>query len=405
MFRVRHDVVGLFASCALGLACGDSFAPDGAAGAGGAGGAGGGGSGGVGPPPIQPGEVFLLSGDANAGNDEDPTTLVALDGSLHAAFISNRNGEHANGVEDVQLFHTWSEDGRAWSDPAALTEGDGWAWFPSLAQSEDGAFHLAWWRVDWKPAGCVPGVDCTQGNENRILYKSSPDGVTWDAGEELEVTQGPGDMLPTMVYDRVGGRLLVYFTAVVRNAEAEVDFSDWTLRVFVVIRDESGWSQPLPLTSINVDTEHSTFPHVAQRDDGTFVMAWTRYDATEPSGVLDVLASSSADIYVSTSVDGLAWDEPVLLSDGATATDAMPHVFADHDGGWFVTWRTTAFSSRGSQVETAIPGPGPFELTERPVIEGYSGRVLATHTPGVFWGAWVGGEAPLRNIEGRFFSR
>jgi hypothetical protein len=358
---------------------------------------------------IEPGGPLPLSPGNLTGQDEDPTILRALDGSLFAAWYSNRNGTQEDGLEDKEVFLVRSTDALSWTDPPIqLTRSSAWAFYPSLTQDRSGAFHLAWWRVILLPPGCTPAVDCT-GTDNRIVYKSSPDGIAWDLDAEVEITAGPGDWLPSIVHDRIGDRLLVYFAAVARDANGDVDLGEATTRIYVVIHEGGAWSPPARLSGVNPDTSHNTYPHVVQRDDGVFQMTWTRYDAGAGSDVLQVLEEPSTDTMFSTSTDGLTWSAPVVMSDGGAgpAIDVFPYLYADHAGArWYVTWRTTALGGAGgAAVELPVGAAYPGDLVERPEIAGYTGRVLATPTPDVFWAVWVRGPAPAQKVEHRFFAK
>jgi hypothetical protein len=351
---------------------------------------------------------LTLSPENAGGQDEDPTLLRAADGTLYAAWYSNRNGTQADGVEDREIFLARSRDGRTWSDPPVqVTRHSRFAFYPSLAQGGDGRFHLAWWRVIPTPEGCVPGVDCAGGTINRIVYKSSPTGVDWDLDQDVTIAQGPGDWLPSIVFDRVASRLLVYFASPVRDAAGRVDLSDGTSRIYVVVNDGAGWSAPRRLAGMNPDTSHNTYPHVVQRDDGLFVMAWTRYDASAPFDVLRVIQEPSTDTMMATSSDGIHWSAPVAVSDDASnaAVDVFPHLYVDQEHTLSALWITTAGAPSGRSVERPVGDSGLGPLAARPEIAGYSGRILATATPGIYWGAWVSGPAGTQKIRYRFFTR
>ena len=353
---------------------------------------------------IEPGASFTLSPGNLTGQDEDPAILRALDGSLYVAWYSNRNGTQPNGVEDKEIFLVRSTDGVAWTDPPIqMTRHDDWAFYPTLAQDESGVFHLAWWRVQLLPPGCDPGVDCT-GTDNSIIYKSSPDGVTWDLDAETVITSGPGDWLPSIVHDGVADRLIVYFAAVARDASGNTDLGETTTRIYAVIRDAGGWSSPVRISGVNPDTSHNTFPHVLQRGDGAYQMTWTRYDAAASSNVLQVIQEDSTDTMFSASSDGLTWTASVVMSDNGAgpAIDVFPYLHADHDGAsWYVTWLSAL--GPAATVELAVGGVYPVDLVGRPEINGYTGRMVATSTPGVFWAVWVEGANPTQKIQSRFF--
>lgn len=338
----------------------------------------------------------VLSPGNASGQDEDPSIVRARDGSLYVAWYSNRNGLQTDGREDKEIFLMRSGDGATWTDPPIqLTRDPAFAFYPSLAQDAAGAFHLAWWRVI--PTG--PGTD------NRILYKSSPDGVTWDADQGLEIASGPGDWLPALVADRAGGRLLVYFSAVARDRNGAVNLGERILRLHVAIRDAAGaWAAPAPLQGVNEDATHNTYPHVLQRAGGSFVMTWTRYDAAQPNDVLQVIQEPSTVTMLSTSADGVAWTPPVAMSEAGAAIDVFPSLFADPADRPFVLWTTTAFGAPVT-AELAAGASYPGGVVQRPEISGYTARLLATPTPGIFWSVWVEGPAGTQKVRHRFLAR
>jgi hypothetical protein len=335
------------------------------------------------------GELTLSPGNVG-GQDEDPSPLVARDGSLHVAWYSNRNGPDVR-----EIFLARSSDGTTWTDPPIqMTRSPQFSFYPSLLQDPAGAFHLAWWRMS------------DGGTTNRILYKSSPDGVSWDLDREITVADGPGDWLPSMVHDRVGNRLLVYFASPVRDAAGQVDLGERVTRIYVAIDGGAGFGPPQRLIGVNPDDSHNTYPHVVQGEDGRFLMTFTRYDAAAPNDVLAVLAEPSTQTLFSTSIDGLTWTAPAVMSD-PTAVDVLPHLFPEQDGAtWRVIWQTASASApAGATVEMVAGGRYPDDLVPRPQIVGYSSWILPTATPDIYWGVWVNGATGRQKIRYAFFTR
>jgi hypothetical protein len=184
------------------------------------------------PLPLSPGNV--------TGQDEDPSILVARSGeALWAAWYSNRAGLHPGGRERKEIFVARSLDGLGWTEPPVqVTDDPEWSFYPSLAQGADGAFHLAWMRWQLVPQGCVPdtALPCTD-YASRIVYSRSPDGLTWSAADEVELSTGARDELPSLV-EASDGRLLVYFVA---PGGAPV-----TNQIFVAVRDAGAGTCPSP---------------------------------------------------------------------------------------------------------------------------------------------------------------
>jgi len=338
------------------------------------------------------GELTLSPGNLG-GQDEDPSPLIARDGTLHVAWYSNRNGPDVR-----EIFLARSSDGRTWTDPPIqVTRSPQFSFYPSLVQDTAGTFHLAWWRLVPISGG---------GTTNRILYKSSPDGVSWDLDREVTVADGPGDWLPSLVHDRVANRLLVYFASPVRDAAGQVDLAERVTRIYVAIDAGSGFGPPRRLAGVNPDDSHNTYPHVVPRQDGQFLMTWTRYDAAAPNDVLQVIGEPSTQTLSSTSADGVNWTPPVVMSDPA-AVDVFPHLYPEQTGpAWRVLWQTASASApTGATVEMVAGGRYPDDLVPRPEIVGYSSFMLPTATPDIYWGVWVNGESGRQKIRYAFFRR
>lgn len=358
---------------------------------------------------LAPTQPAILSPANATGQDEDPTILRAADGGLYLAWYSNRNGLQADGVEDKEIFVMRSVDGRNWSDPPVqATEHARYSFFPSLAQDTRNRLHLAWWRVIPTPEGCVPGVDCDGGTLNRVMYKSSADGLTWDRSAETTVADGPGDWLPSIVHDRVSDRLLIFFASVARDANGNTSLAELVNRLYVVVNDGTGWSAPRRLQGVNPGSTHNTFPHVVQRADGMFLMTWTRYEAG-PIDPSQSLSERSTDTLWATSTDGVNWTLPTVVSDNDTLAniDVLPTLYQESTGNnWIVTWLTASDPTAGaSSVEMRVGGSYPTDLGMRPELTGYSGHVVATATPGIYLGVWVSGAQNRQKIWYRYFSR
>lgn len=385
----RCLVVALLAACGGGTVAGDAAPPD------------------ADPlASLTPSGELTLSPGNTAGQDEDATILRARDGKLYVAWFSDRNGPQPDGVPDREIFLMRSSDGRTWTDPPVqVTRHARYAFAPSLGQDAGGAFHLAWWRVIPTPEGCVPGVDCNGGTINRILYKSSPDGIAWDLDGETVVGDGPGDWLPSVVIDRIGHRKLVYFVSPVRDADGNVDLTERISRIYVSIDAGSGFGPPQRVAGVNADTSHNTFPFVVQAEDGDFLMTWTRYDGAAPFDVLHVISEPTTDTLFARSSDGVTFDTPVTMSGGG-ALDVFPALYADQSAAWNVLWLTAApGASTGASIELAVGGSFPGDAVPRPELAGYTARVVATATPGIFWGVWVSGPTGQQKIRHRFFAR
>jgi hypothetical protein len=340
---------------------------------------------------LHPTEPSALSPGNLTGQDEDPSILVARSGdALHAAWYSNRAGTHPGGRQRKEIFVARSTDGLGWTDPPVqATDDPEWSFYPSLAQSQDGSFHLTWMRWDLTPAACVPdtATPCV-GYAQRILYNRSADGLAWNTADEQEIAGGPDDELPSILAAS-DGRLLVYFDSSLRVGP--------TRQIFVAVHDGTGWHAPVEASGANSDTLHDTFPHVVERAPGSFLMTWTRHPTT------DRLFSPSAETMLSTSSDGLNWTAPVVASNPSPGTiDVFPYLYPDHSNQhWSVMWVT-----ENGTVEVPVDDvEGAIPVTVQIPAGGYTPRLAPTPTPGIYWAAWAEGSDPDQKIRQRFLMK
>ena len=352
---------------------------------------------------VAPGSPFSIGPDDIARQDEDPAIAVDAQGSLYALWYSNR-GSAAAGRIDKQVYAIKSIDAATWTTPVAISNGNDWAFAPSVTVASDGGLVAAWWNWHNTPDGCTVGVDCT-GTTNSLLARASPDGVSWTAPIE-SVTTGLGDWLPSVVDDPTTGRVLIYFAAVARRADGVVDVSDSRSRLFVTASSGATWGAVTPLVGVNDTATHQSYPFVARKPDGTFAMTWTRFAAADGSWS-HVISEPSTETWVATSTDGITWTNAHPISETAgTYIDAFPSLFLDHARtALSVIWVTTDGAPSGQVVEMPFDGAYPTGRTVRANLTGYTPRVVATATPGVFWGVWVQGSDPDQRVRGQFFTK
>jgi len=352
---------------------------------------------------IAPGSPFSIGPDDIARQDEDPAIAVDLQGSLYALWYSNR-GSAAVGHIDKQVYAIKSTDGATWTPPVAISSGNDWAFAPSVTLTSGGGLVAAWWNWHNTPDGCTVSVDCT-GTTNWLLARSSADGVAWTAPIE-PVTTGLGDWLPSVVDDPANSRVLIYFAAVARRADGVGDVSDSRSRLFVTVKSGTTWGAVTPLVGVNDTVTHQSYPFVVRRPDGTFAMTWTRFAAADGSWSR-VISEPSTETWVATSTDGITWTNPHAISETAgTYIDAFPTLHFDHaQAALSVIWVTTDGAPTGHVVEMPFEGAYPTGRSIRANLTGYTPRVLATSTPGVFWGVWVQGNDPNQRVRGQFFTK
>ncbi len=309
-----------------------------------------------------------LSPDNPHGKDEDPTLIRSRDGRCVVCWFSNRNG-HDN------LYLMSSQDGIQWSQPVQVTATTDRDFYPSLHQDARGRFHLAWFRVSKVPPFA-----------RHIWYTHSDDGLHWNPADEVQVTTGwVFDWAPSLWADATG-RALIYFASKRRGDAAR--------KLYVSQSADGGrtWSDPVKAAGVNDPSAHDDFPYLAQRQDGIFLLAWTRSTKRSPFGLFD----PSMDIYAATSRDGLQWQQSVNVSGrGAPGvTDALPFLYPRQGGDWSLGWVSTRTDRRGDIVAVPLSQLEDADqhlalLVRRPDAVDYSARVVPAPTPGTYLVVWV----------------
>ncbi|MFH1920642.1 MAG: sialidase family protein [Planctomycetota bacterium] len=266
----------------------------------------------------------MLPLGTESGEDDDPALARARDGSYHLAWLSNRTG-------NAEIFAARSADGLNWGKPVRVTNHDFQDWYPTLLQASDGTFHLVWMRVTPPP-----------NNFQHLWYNRSVDGLTWDPSAEVQITTGAvNDFAPNLACD-AEGNLLVFFSGAVRSKNGTSD-------LFVVRSLDKGtnWEEPRALSTLSTPTDMEVFPWVARRNDGSFMMVFSRHDSTR----------------------------------GANYFHAK----------WTLIWMSTAMSNppKGEVVEIDVDNRGQYpdgvtNWTDRIGAGGWSPRVVATGTPSLY---------------------
>lgn len=328
-------------------------------------------------PAFVPGEPIVLTA-GSSGNDEDPAVLRARDGHIYVAWFSESAGN------DILISRT--ADGATWTAPAHLSAGAATDFGPSLYQDAAGTIHAVWFRWD---GASPPG---------RIIYNRSSapdDGLTWDPANEVEVTTSTGtdDWVPSITAD-AGGNLVVAFA---RNTCPPPTCYGIAVATSA---DGTTWSAPaVQAATAGAGVEHH-LPAVANIG-GQLHLAWDPFD--EAAAFPWESPTTGSHISLVTSLDGASWLEPrdVTARDPETIS-LSPTLYADHGGDWHLAWMAGGAAGT-SVVEVpidsldAVPAPLP--------MDGYSPKLVATPTSGVYLGAWVEGPVDDRDIAVRVFAR
>jgi len=327
---------------------------------------------------FEPTEPALLS-TGSPTKDEDPSVLRAQDGTLFVTWFSDRGG-------NSDIYLTSTRDGNEWTSPARITTDAGGDFYGNLIQDTAGVFHLTWFR--WT----APFV-------GHIWYNRSPDGLTWDPAAEVQVTQvdGVDDWVPVLA-QAPDGTLLIYFVSEAR------DDTNPTSEIYVSWKGpgDTAWNPAVPGAGINSATEHDHLPYAA-RTDGAVTLVWVRHDTSEPLPWLN----PKSDLYAATSTDGFAWSAPMkITNDTGDVVHLFPQLFTNLDGDWGLLWLSTRFAAMPLVYAMALTNLDdyPTALVQIALPGGYSHRVTATPTPGIFLGVWVQGPEGQQDIYFRFFA-
>ena len=237
------------------------------------------------------------------GNNEDPFLLRAKDGTIYLVWFSERSG-------NADIYMKTSKDGKIWSEHTVIIKGGGASnFYPSLAQTKDGKFHLTWFCIDAKS------------KTFSICYTNSDNGRKWSKTQAITPRHKGYNWVPTIVAARDGSIWIAFSSGRTGNKD-----------VFVVQSKDGGktWQKPIQVTK---HKNHDDLPNIAQKPDGSFLVVWTNY-VPEKADYL----SKTADIYYATSKDGKIWSGPIAITKN-DYTDTIPEIFSNLDQSeFFVAW-------------------------------------------------------------------
>jgi hypothetical protein len=308
------------------------------------------------------------------GNDEDPSVVLAQDGRFYAAWSSKRRG-------GVNIYIKSSGDGQTWSNEERVTSGPGEDYYPSLTQARDGAFHIAWFRLERKR------------KDTNIWYSRSQDARTWTSPAQITDSPKP-DWAPNIHADSRGALRIVWSSSQTGNRE-----------LFVSQSDDGGrrWS---PGRQITHSDEEDDFPHMIETSGGEWILAWTRYRKGSP--LLSYYKDASAEIVIARSRDGLNWSAPEVCSppdEKRRYMDLLPFVFADAAGlQLYLSWTSSRSDRRGDILLRNLASEGSaYRLLTTEQKNDYDAKIAPTKTPGQYLMVWVSNREGKTNIYCRTF--
>jgi hypothetical protein len=331
-------------------------------------------------PTFAPTEPTLLS-VGSPTKDEDPSVLLARDGTVFVAWFSDRGG-------NPDIYITSTKNGREWTPAVRVTTNAGGEFNPSLYQDDAGLFHLAWFR--WT----APFL-------GHIMYNTSADGLTWSTANEIMATKAPNvdDWVPTLTVT-ADGTVLIYFVSKLRNATNQQN----DLYLAAKRPGAADFDAVVGASGVNLPTAHDHLPFIA-RTGSTYTLVWVRYDLTEEIP----WENPKSDLYYATSSDGTSWSAPTKFStDAGNVVHLFPSLYETLDNSWFLLWLSTRTGS-AQPFETSLASlaqyPTGVAATTALSAAGYSHRIAPTPVAHRYIGVWVQGAVGSEDLYYRVFER
>jgi hypothetical protein len=333
-------------------------------------------------PPAQafePGEPALLS-VGSPTKDEDPSVLLARDGTIFVAWFSDRGNN-----PDIYISST--KNGRDWTPAVRVTRDAGGDFYPNLFQDDAGLFHLAWFRWSAPLTG-------------HIMYNTSADGLTWNTATEVQATKAfdVDDWVPSLTVTP-DGAVLIYFASKRRNTTTPQN----DIYLSMKRPGAADFDAVVGASGVNSPTAHDHLPFVA-RTGSTYTLVWVRYDLSEELPWFN----AKSDLMYATSTDGRSWTPPAkLTTDAGSVVNLFPELYRSQDNVWRVLWLSTRTGSPQTfEVPVASLGQYPAGVTSNASLPpGYSHRVAPTPVAGTYIGVWVQGAEGSQDIYYRLFER
>src|SRR6266545_3012800 len=268
------------------------------------------------------------------GDDEDPSVMLARDGRFYVAWSSKRQ-------DGVNIYIKSSADGQTWSTEELVTIGPGEDYYPSLAQTRDGTFHIAWFRLE----RAQEDIDIWYSGKtgNRELYESrSDDGGLWWAPERQITHIAEEDDFPHMIETSEGEKILAWTRY--RQGSPLRDYLSDTSAEIVISRSWDGLNSSVPEVSSPKDEKRRQM-------------------------------------------------------------DLLPFVFTDAASRQlYLSWTSTRSNSRGNiLLRNMASEQSVYSLLTTERTSDYDAKIAPTKTPGQYLMVWVSDREGTREIYSRTF--
>lgn len=329
------------------------------------------------PPPTpgryEPTGTKLLSA-GSLDEDEDPSVLLANDGSIVVAWFSDRGANN-------DIYIARCTKGTTWSAPVRVTTSPDGDFYPNLIQDANGVFRLTWFR--WHAL-----------NVGNIWYNQSTDPLAWDTANEKPVTTTADvdDWVPSIV--QTPDSLRVFFVSEVRdntNATSDIYYAS-SATDSVAFGPARRFPRSVPFAN-----DHLPF---AAWTGSRLDVVWMRYSGSPQ----EPWTAASSELCYAFSNDGVSWSDEFPITDFGPI-HIFPAFYQRSNDDWRLIWTTTR---SGAPQVVEMPLLQVFNYPAALIVNskvgaGYSHRVTRTPVNGLYFGAWVQGPVGHQDIYYRFY--
>lgn len=331
------------------------------------------------PGPWALGNAQLLS-VGSPTKDEDPSILLAQDGTIFVTWFSDRGGNN-------DVYITSTKNGRDWTTPVRVTTHTGGDFYPNLVQDDAGLFHLTWFRWTALEVG-------------NIIYNTSADGLTWNTANERQATTAfnVDDWVPSIAV-RPDGTVLIYFVSKKRSITGTQQND------LYLARKQPGaanFDAVVGALGINSPSQHEHLPFIA-RTGSIYTLVWVRTSLAQEIPWL----SPDSDLFYATSVDGITWTVATpLTGELGDIVNIFPQLYRTRDEAWRLLWLSTRTGTPAAfEIPVASLGNYPTGVVSIPSLPaGYSHRIAPTPVGGRYIGVWVQGAVGSEEVYYRIFA-
>jgi tetratricopeptide (TPR) repeat protein len=284
------------------------------------------------------------------------------------------------------LWITSSSDGINWEKPKRLpisflsfSKSFSNDHYPILIQDLKGKYWLTWMS---KRSGHF-----------EIWISTSSDLVNWS--HPFNLAKRIGLLLGYSTFAFMQDRNGKFWLIVPEHSISEEEKKKGIKPIFLISTSLDGinWTKPVQVYTKLLEV-HVENPYIIQDKNGTYWMVWES-SRNVPEGTL-------YEIYISSSLDGLSWNEPILISQ-QMGIPSKPYLFQDAQGKYYLIWPSrdnlsVATSTNGAEwskpQQMFFSSPRIWKHIQNPaLIQGRDGEYFLVWAEIVSWpktnGIWV----------------